>query len=170
MAGAAIAAVPLLPRAIARVPPAHHFFSDDEFRLVDELAELIIPADDHSPGARAALVADYIDARLGETTEKDWQETWRSGLKLVDDLASQMHGKAFLNTSGEQRVATLTRMATNEGHPQTAAERFFQELKLRVVRGYYSSNVGIHQDMEYKGNVYQPGDFAGIDVTSTPER
>src|SRR6185295_17377487 len=30
------------------------FFTKDEFVLVDELTELIIPADEHSPGARAA--------------------------------------------------------------------------------------------------------------------
>lgn len=42
------------------------FFTKQEFALVDELTELIIPADDHSPGARAAQVAGYIDFRLSE--------------------------------------------------------------------------------------------------------
>ena len=31
---------------------------------------MIIPADDHSPGARAAKVAAYIDARLAEALDE----------------------------------------------------------------------------------------------------
>src|SRR5262249_32603109 len=46
--------------------PAHSFFTPAEFEMVDELSELIIPADEHSPGARAAKVAEYIDRRLAE--------------------------------------------------------------------------------------------------------
>src|SRR5205085_12285576 len=111
-----------------------------EFRLVDELAEMIIPSDQHSPGARAAKVADYIDVRLGETTETAWQSTWRAGLKLVDSLSQEMHGKAFLETTAEQRVATLTGLAANEENPQTPADNCLKELDLRVVRGYYSSS------------------------------
>ena len=45
---------------------ARTFFTPDELALVDELSELIIPTDDHSPGARAARVAAYIDSRLAE--------------------------------------------------------------------------------------------------------
>jgi hypothetical protein len=33
------------------------------------------------------------------------------------------------------------------------------------VFGYYTSKIGIHADQEYKGNVYQPGEFAGFDAT-----
>ena len=35
------------------------FFTKDEFVLVDELTELIIPADEHSPGARAATPSSW---------------------------------------------------------------------------------------------------------------
>ena len=59
------------------------------------------------------------------------------------------------------RTATLTALAANEKDPRTPVDNFFKELKLRVVRGYYSSSIGIHQDQEYKGNVMQPGEFAG---------
>ena len=159
VAAAAVIAAPVLTSVRAGLP--HRFFSDTEFQLVDELAEMIIPADEHSPGARAAKVADYIDARLGETTETAWQSTWRAGLKLVDGLSREMHGKTFLDGTPGQRVATLTGLAANEKNPTTPADNFFRELKLRVVRGYYSSSIGIHQDQEYRGNVMQPGEFAG---------
>jgi len=56
-------------------------------------------------------------------------------------------------------------MAAGEADPQTAPEHFFTELKRWTVRGYYTSKIGIHDDQEYKGNVYQTGDFAGFDAT-----
>jgi hypothetical protein len=76
-----------------------------------------------------------------------------------------MHKLTFMKASPDQRVAVLTRMAQNESDPKTAEEKFFKELKSRVVFAYYTSEIGIKQDMEYKGNTYQ-NEFAGYDVTS----
>jgi hypothetical protein len=63
----------------------------------------------------------------------------------------------------EQRLAVLTRMAAGEKEPKTPAEQFFREIKGFTVRAYYTSKIGIHDDQQYKGNVYQPGEFAGFD-------
>ncbi|HEV8355499.1 MAG TPA: gluconate 2-dehydrogenase subunit 3 family protein [Gemmatimonadales bacterium] len=139
------------------------FLTPAELALLDELTEMIIPTDDHSPGARAAGVAAYIDGRLAESLEPDWQATWRAGLGAVEALSRQLNGKPFLQASPEQRLAVVTRMAAGESNPRTAGERFFKELKRRTAQAYYTSKIGIHQDQEYKGNVVQPGDYAGSD-------
>ena len=39
------------------------FFTPAELALVDELTEIVIPADEHSPGARAARVASCTSTR-----------------------------------------------------------------------------------------------------------
>jgi hypothetical protein len=140
--------------------PAPKFFSKEEFAMVDELSELIIPADDHSPGARAALVASYIDGRLAESVEDGPKQRWRAGLSGVNALSRKMHGKSFIESSPDQRLALLTRIAKNEEEPKTAEEHFFRELKSRTARAYYTSKIGIHQEMEYKGNVVLP-EFVG---------
>ena len=166
-ATAAALVTPLLPGGVATPPVVQapgKFLTAAEFALLDELTELIIPADDHSPGARAAAVAAYLDGRLAESLEPDWQALWRSGLQAVEALSRELNGKAFLETTPEQRVAVLTRMAAGEQDPKTAPERFFRELKGQTVRGYYTSKIGIHLDQEYKGNVYQRGEFAGYDA------
>src|SRR3989442_6269337 len=77
------------------------FLTAAEYALLDELTELIIPADDHSPGARAAAVAAYIDGRLAESLEPDWQAKWRSGLQAVDGLSRELNAKPFLERSEE---------------------------------------------------------------------
>jgi hypothetical protein len=139
------------------------FFSSDEFAMVDELTELIIPTDDHSPGARAAGVATYLDARLAESIEEESKKRWHEGLKRIDSLSQEMHGKRFLEGTPDERVAVLFRIAANERNPQTADDHFFLELKFKTADAYYSSKIGIHQEMEYKGNVLLP-EFAGYEV------
>ena len=69
-----------------------------------------------------------------------------------------------MSSIAEQRIAVLTRIAQNEGQPQKPEERFFKELKSRVVYAYYTSEIGIKQEMEYKGNTYL-NEFVGEDVT-----
>ncbi len=167
-ATAAALVTPLLPVGAGTPTPqprAAGFLTAAELALLDELTELIIPTDDHSPGARAAAVAGYIDGRLAESLEPDWQARWRSGLQAVDGLSREVNGKPFLEATPDQRVAVLTRMAAGESDPKTPAERFFRELKWWTVRGYYTSKIGIQMDQEYKGNVYQQGDYAGFDAT-----
>jgi hypothetical protein len=45
------------------------FFSEEENQTVIEMSERIIPADDHSPGAKAARVNEYIDLVVSESPD-----------------------------------------------------------------------------------------------------
>ena len=143
---------------------APKFFTAPEFALLEELSDLIIPTDAHSPGAHAAGVAAYIDFRLSDSPDPEQQTTWRSGLAAVEALSKELNGQAFLQGSAEQRVAVLTRMAAGEHDPKTPADHFFQTLKHWTARAYYTSKIGIHADQQYKGNVYQRGEYAGFDA------
>jgi hypothetical protein len=151
-------------KALAAQSVPTTFFTRQELALVDELAEMIIPADEHSPGARTAKVAAYIDARLAEAFDAKDRTTWRDGLKLIEQLSREASGRPFLESTGAERLALLERMAANEGKPEKPEEHFFKELKSRVVDAYYTSEVGIRQDLEYRGNTYQ-AEFSGVDVS-----
>lgn len=162
----ALAATPLLAEALTTQKPttsAARFFTPEEFALVDELTEIIIPTDEHSPGARAAQVAAYIDARLTEAFTDEPRQQWRAGLQLVNALAMEMYGKAFLQTSEAQQFAVVSRMAQGENNPSKPEEKFFLLLKQQTIQGYYTSKIGIQQEMEYKGNVYLK-EYAGEEV------
>ena len=137
----------------------------EELALVDELSELIIPTDDHSPGARAAKVAAYIDFRLADAWEEQERIDWREGLKRVERLSRRSPAASLsCKSSAEQRLAVLTRIAQNEKEPRQPEELFFAKLKSRVVDAYYTSEIGIKQEMEYKGNSYL-AEFVGTDVS-----
>ena len=161
---AAAAALPLV-RALPAAPVPPKFFTPSEFALVDEMSDMIIPTDQQSAGARAAGVAIYTDARLAEAFEKDDGQHWRTGIAAVEALSREMHGKGFMASSAEQRLALLTRIAAAEQDPKTEAEKFFRQIKGGTIRAYYTSKIGIHDDQQYKGNVIQPGEYAGYDAT-----
>jgi len=162
-AGAAGAAAMGLPLGKIVAAQTGKFFTPAEFAVVDELSDMIIPTDERSGGARAAAVAAYIDARLAESFEPEPPARWRAGLKAVEDLSHELNGKAFMDSTPDQRLAVLTKMAAAESDPKTPAEKFFREIKGSTIRAYYTSKIGIHDDQQYKGNVYQTGEFAGFD-------
>src|SRR6267143_820863 len=116
-------------------------------------------------GAGAAGVAMYIDGRLAESFEPEQPPRWRAGIKAVEALSREMHGKTFMASTPEQRLALLTRIAAAESDPKSDAEKFFKEIKGGTIRAYYTSRIGIHDDQQYKGNVIQPGEYAGYDAT-----
>ena len=157
------AAAALASRAGFATAEAPRFFTSAEFATLDELTELIIPADDPSPGARAANVAVYIDARLAEAFEPQGPEKWRAGLQSVDALCQKMHDHTFMEASPKERLSVLSRMAENEKHPKTPEQVFFGELKAATAHAYYTSKIGIHQEMEYKGNTMLP-EFVGYEI------
>ena len=161
-AGAMMAPPMLQARPRAKRPP--RFFAPAEFALVDELGELILPADGHSPGARAAKAAECIDQEFAEMLEEETKLKWREGLKLIDRISTEMTGRPFMQASPDQRIALLARISRNEAAPQLPEEKFFGELKSRVAHAYYTSKIGIHDELEYLGNTYLR-EFAGEDVS-----
>jgi len=163
-AAATIVPPALALRELAADTATPKFFTRPELALVDELTEMVIPADAHSGGARAAGVAAFIDGRLAELVDEDPRKMWRAGLARVDSLAAEMHGQSFLQLPPESRAAVLTRIAGDERKPTNDDERFFADLKTRTVHAYYTSNIGIHDELEYKGNVMLD-QFVGTDIS-----
>lgn len=129
------------------------FFTEDEHKTVIEMSERIIPADDHSPGAKAAGVSGYIDLVVSESTDLT-KQTWREGLAAIHKMSRDRFGKPFADASTEQQIQLLTEISKNERSPQTVEEKFFRTIKYATADGYYTSEIGIHKELHYKGNAY----------------
>ena len=131
------------------------YFDLPQHQLLERLTELIIPADDHSPGAREARVADFIDLMTAHS-HFSAQQTWESGLGSVEAAARAAHGKSFLACSDAEQDAVMRMMSSNEGSAGTELEKFFERLKSMTIDGYYTSSIGLHQDLAYEGNTAFP--------------
>lgn len=132
---------------------AGKFFNAQQMETIAVISDLIIPTDDHSPGARAAGVSSFIDLMVSESSNET-KELWRDGLAAVDKISEQKFSAPFIRAGQEQQISMLKSISRNERRPKTIEERFFVAIKSMTVDGYYTSAIGIHQELRYKGNAY----------------
>lgn len=135
--------------------PTLKVLSPAQYATVETLVEAIIPADERSPGAKEARVADYIDLALSES-EDTLRQQFLEGLAALDAEAVTRGGAAFAKLTPAQVETFLTELARNERPPEgaqvTPAEKFFVSAKQATIHGYYTSEIGIHKELRYKGN------------------
>jgi hypothetical protein len=134
------------------IKPGAKVLTPAQHTLVEELSETIIPADSHSGGAKAAKVADYIEQVLADNSDDTQKADWREGLRLIDLMSQHYNGKSFVDSTSEERIAVLTVLSDNERMTDLPEVRFFRYLKELTIQGYYTSKIGIHDELEYKGN------------------
>ena len=137
--------------AVAESPAfSPKFFSSQQVQTLSAISDLIIP-DEHSPGARAARVHEYMDTVVGGSDSKT-KQLWTNGLAALDAAANVEHSKIFVECTPAEQVALLERVCKNEDHPETIEEKFFVAVKRATITGYYTSEIGIHEELEYQGN------------------
>ena len=135
------------------------FFTPAEMTSITLMSDLIIPADEQSPGAKDAGVPAFVDLMVSESSVET-KNLWRNGLATIDQLCTKDFGNTFNTLTSGQQVAVLKLISRNEYQPRRIEERFFIAIKGLTVDGYYTSELGIHQELRYKGNAYLK-DFAG---------
>jgi hypothetical protein len=137
----------------ANGPPSPKLLSGPQFATLETLVEAIIPADERSPGAKQARVADYIDLLLSES-EREQVLQWFGGLAALDAEATARFNAPFSRLNAGQLDEILQEISRNERTPQSPLELFFVMAKQATVQGYYTSEIGIHQELRYKGNKF----------------
>lgn len=141
-------------RAAAAAPPlgwTPTALTSDQARLIDVVAELIIPTTD-TPGARQAGVPQFIDRALANYCDKTQKDLLIGGLTRMDADARASHGDVFAALKPEQQVAMLTAYdqeaavakGQNPGQPH-----FFAALEDWVTVGYFTSEPGATIALKY---------------------
>lgn len=137
-------------------------FTASQNRMVDIIAEIIIPATD-TPGASAAQVNRFIDAMVGESYSPDDRDRFLQGLEDLDARCKDAYGAPFVDLDDAQQralVGELDDETFGADADETDAESppFFRMLKELVIVGYYTSEIGATQEL--KTNLV-PGHYDG---------
>src|SRR5437773_6930118 len=77
-----------------KAAPSLKVLSPSQYATLEALVEAIIPADERSPGAREARVADYFDLVLSEA-QPSLKEEWLGGAAALGPPAAPGLGEAF---------------------------------------------------------------------------
>ena len=133
--------------------------SSSQFATLEALVEAIIPADERSPGAREARVADYIDLLLSESDD-ELKTQWLEGLEAIDAEATARFGSPFARLGPADADALMAFISAHETEVVTPLETFFAMTKQATIHGYYTSEIGIHKELRYQGNKMLP-EFVG---------
>lgn len=130
------------------------FFDEHQNSTVEALTDLIIPATD-TPGAKAAMVNRYIDLLMSDE-EPDKQKNFYQGLAWLDARCIATHGAPFAKLTTEQQTTLLEQLADpNNSKPKDKpGVRFFQEIKGLTIFGYYTSRIGMEQELHYGGDEF----------------
>ena len=125
-------------------PYTPKFLSESEFAVISRVADLIIPKTD-TPGAVEAGVPAYIDSVAAANGRH--HGVLRAGLRWLES-------KKFLKRSEAAQIALLTPLseAVDKNRVKTPQQRFFLVVKNMTADGYYTSRIGLVQELGYKGN------------------
>lgn len=144
------------------------FFSPPHYRMVEHLAEMIIPEDD-TPGAKRAGVAEFIDFmvanRVPVSTSRDIRSTedgiqagneaqirFIAGLDWMNARSHSEFGREFMECTSEQQNRLMEELAYKaKFKPTTESGRaFFQLIRDYTVVGYYTTKIGL-ESLGYPG-------------------
>ena len=128
--------------------------------LVVALTELIIPATD-TPGAKAARVNRFVDQVLTDAPAAV-RGSFTRGLTWVDARSRALFKKDFLTASAEQQTALLMEMSSDVEQDERIGREFFQAIKGMTINGYYTSEIGLRQELGDNGQLFLP-QFQGCD-------
>jgi hypothetical protein len=105
-----------------------------------------------APEHRILAVHYYGAAAVEEVENNKAQRICREGLKW---LSEQSEGGDFLKLSEEQQIELLRRISDDRADKtaQNAGTHFFRLIKAGVVRGFYTSRLGL-KELDYKGNAF----------------
>ena len=144
------------------------FFSPEHYRMVEHLAEMIIPEDD-TPGAKQAGVAEFIDFMVANrvpvsgsrdirSTEdaieagNELQTRFIAGLSWLNARSHSEFGRKFMDCPPEQQSNLLQELAYKaKFKPATESGRaFFLMMRDYTVVGYYTTKIGL-ESIGYPG-------------------
>ena len=152
------------------------FFTADQDALVADLADVIIPTTG-TPGAKAAKVNEIIDVVLKDCYKPADQQNFVDGLTMTQKLSQDSYGKPFSQLDNNQKIELMKKLEADANEQKAGGGRsvagqqdvqipgekrkgtpFFSMLKDLTLMGYFTSEIGATQALEY---VAVPGRYDG---------
>lgn len=122
-----------------------------EYQTLEKLADLIVPADEKSPGAVASGACEFIDLLASQNPRL--LEIYTGGIAWLDQSMKRRYSTDFVSAKPSQQTALLDLIAyrKNESPELGPGILFFDWARRMVVDAYYTSPAGI-KAIGYMGN------------------
>jgi len=121
-------------------------FNAEQFALLEQVCEVIIPATD-TPGAIGAGVPDFMRQMLEEWGNENSRSEIASVLETIEKRAWSKFGAAFLELAPERRLEVI---AAFDAERVAAKDPAYSKFKYLVLVGYYQSEIGATRELRYE--------------------
>ena len=141
---------------IASPRPDGKLFSEHEMTILYSLCETILPKTD-TPSAVEVGCHEFVPNQLQHCHSEQQQNDCIEVINAVDTLANKKFGKTFPLLQPQQQQQLLLGIETEDVSTEAEKEQF-RFLKALIVFGYFTSEVGATQALNYQA---VPGGFVG---------
>lgn len=132
-------------------------FNKDQMLTLWHICAQVIPQTD-TPGAHQVDTHGFIDNQLAKCFPKKVRGAQIKLIKLLNRTANKRHKLVFADLPQEQQVQLLNDIDTGKGGFNLKQRKLFKQLKGLIAFGYYTSEVGMTQELRY---LAVPGGFTG---------
>ena len=97
----------------------------------------------------------FIDTVLDDANAAE-REAFLGGLGWMDERSQELFGETFIAAASNQQMALLTIISSESNHSLSdrVGVEFFQALKELTVTGYYTSEIGMREELGDDGSVF----------------
>ena len=117
------------------------FFSENEIKLMEAIAEQIIPTDEW-PGGRNAGVVNFLDEQLVGPYRR-FQQDYRKGFEALEKTCENKFHSKFEKLSWDSQTAVLQDMEASrlngEAWKNGFSKYYFELLRSHCMQGFYGS-------------------------------
>ncbi len=136
------------------------FFTEEQANIITEISEIILPKTD-TPGAKELGVPQFIEDIIALCSDKEVQKKFVLGLENLENDIENQYGKSFSSIDSKYKqevVANLNASLRNSDSKLTDILFFYRKLKEITILGYFTTEVGATQVLQYKAI---PTDYKG---------
>ena len=136
--------------------------------LLDEVAETILPHSEDSPGAREAMVGEFMKTIVNDCYTVEEQEIFQEGIENLQKRSKEVFGDEFMELDNPDRVKLLS--ALDLEAKQSSGEEpvhYFTMIKQLTIWGYFTSEPGATKALRYNPI---PGKYLGCEEYNKGEK
>ena len=137
-------------------------FSADDIAYLDEIANTILP-DTSTPGAKAAMVGQFMTVMINDSYEEKDQKIFHDGMNKLNDLSKKTYSNSFMKINDLQRHELLVKLDQEQkdymkNKKKEEPSHYFRMMKELTMLGYFTSEIGCTKARRY---VETPGKYEG---------
>lgn len=134
----------------------HDLFNDSQKAVLFEVCDTILPPTD-TPSATEADCHNFVEHQLVHCHSEQDQTNCKAALDFIESHARKAMSNSYTALTAEQKADLLNSVEKLNGFNEEQKQQF-KTLKVLIIFGYFTSEIGATQALNYQ---FVPGGYKG---------